>query len=178
MQRSDLGFTLMELILVTAISAILLSMATPYLGDFISNQRLSAATRTLQLELMYARAMAIAEHGNTVLCPSNTGELCLNSSLWHGGWILFQDQNGDRERQPNETLVRVSGALDGVEASSSRYRKRIRFLPNGTAVGTAMTITICPDIDTGNAHQLVIANSGSIRQVRSSGQAALIQCAV
>lgn len=177
MQRFKQGFTLMELVLVTAITAIMLSLATPYLGRFISNQRLSAAAQTLQLEIMYARAMAISEHRITVLCPSNTGEYCENSSTWDGGWILFNDRNGDRERQSSEPLIRVSAALEGVRASSSIHRKRVRFLPNGTAAGTAMTIWLCPMINTGTARKVVIANSGRIRQARLSASATMIQCA-
>ena len=167
----------MELILVTAITAILLTLATPYLGRFISNQRLTAAARTLHLEAMYARAMAISEQQVTVLCPSNAGEFCDNSSSWHAGWILFYDQNADRERQPGEELIRVSSALDGVRAKSSRFRKRIRFLPNGTAVGTTMSISICPQSHAGNAQKLVIANSGRIRHESLSGDIAVVQCA-
>jgi len=168
----------MELVLVTTITAIMLSLASPYLGRFISNQRLVAAARTVQLEAMYARAMAISEQQATVLCPSSSAQFCDNSSDWHTGWIVFQDKNADRERQPGEALIRVSSALEGVKATSSRFRRRIRFLPNGTAVGTAMSISICALTATGTAQKLVIANSGRIRQERSSGNTAMIQCEV
>jgi len=176
MQAHPHGFTLMELILTVTITAIILSLATPYLGRFISNQRLVAATRTLQLDAMYARATAVSGSRATVACPSAGGEFCDDSSAWHGGWILFLDNNADRDRQPGEELIRVSSALQGVQATSSRFRKRFRFLPNGTAVGTAMSISMCPQINMGTARKLVIANSGRVRQEVISGGDAVIQC--
>ena len=172
------GFTLMELLLVTAITGIILGLAAPHLGRFINNQRLSTATQSLQLAIMYGRAVAISKHQVTVLCPSTLGEYCDNTSSWHKGWIYFHDQNGDRERQNREPLLRVSAALEGVQATSSKYRKRIRFLPNGSAAGSAMTISVCPSGFITTARGIVIANSGRIRQTRSLSQAAVIQCLV
>ncbi len=167
----------MELLLVTAIMAILLGLATPHLGRFLSNQRLSAAAQTLQLEIMYGRAMAIADQKITVICPSNAGEFCDDSSAWQAGWIIFHDLNGDRERQEDEALLRITAALEGIKANSSVHRKRIRFMANGTAVGTAMTISVCPDFSAKSGRSIVIANSGRIRQIRLSENAAVIQCA-
>jgi type IV fimbrial biogenesis protein FimT len=177
MSRLRNGFTMMELVLVIAILAIILTMATPHLGRFVSNQRLSAAAQTLQLDIMYARAIAISEQRVMVLCPSQSGQHCDDTSTWHTGWIIFNDRNADREWQASEKLFRVTSVLAGVSASSSVFRKRIRFYPNGSAPGTAMTINLCPVRDNFSARAVVIANSGRIRQDRLAADAAMVQCA-
>ena len=170
------GYTLMEVMLVTVIMAILLAAATPHLGRFIDNQRVRVATQSLQLAAMHGRTLAISTHGSIVICPSDGAEYCDDSSGWHAGWIIFPDSNSDRERQENELPLRVAAPRKGVTATSSIHRKRIRFLPNGTAAGTAMTINVCANTKGGAARSLVIANSGRIRQTRLSPGAAMLQC--
>ena len=112
---------------------------------------------------MYTRNMAIALHESLVLCPSTDNLNCTENSDWHTGRLIFIDSNRDRKKQSGETLLRVGEAMHGVVAGSSQFRHTVRFLPDGTAAGSAMTISICAENDLTLGHGLVIANNGRVR---------------
>ncbi len=170
------GFTLLELMVTISILAISLSLAVPAMGDFIQNQRLRSDSGRLFMDLLYARSMAINQGQQIIICPSNSGSECSDEPTWELGWLLFIDTNNDREYQPSEQRLRVSAAMETLSVHSSIYRRKIRFFPDGSAAGSAATITICDPRGEKFARALVIANSGRVRQVRQSDQGIELVC--
>ncbi len=41
------------------------------------------------------------------LCKSNDGASCGTDARWHDGWILFYDENTNRQREEGELILRT-----------------------------------------------------------------------
>ncbi|MCF6225776.1 MAG: GspH/FimT family pseudopilin [Xanthomonadales bacterium] len=146
--------------------AITLSFGIPSLGDFIQNQRLRSENQRLHIDLLFARSMAVNQGQQVIICAASGGDSCADSPNWDQGWLIFIDNNNDREYQQSEQRLRIASAMDSLQARSSIYRRKIRFYPDGSAAGSAAKITICDSRGKNHAQGLVIANSGRIRQIR------------
>jgi prepilin-type N-terminal cleavage/methylation domain-containing protein len=66
------GFTLIEVLFVTAIATLLLTLAIPTYADFSARHQLAAATDTLVLELRQTRYDAV-QRGTTLYVTPNAG---------------------------------------------------------------------------------------------------------
>ena len=101
------GFTLLELMVVLAIAAVLMGLASPEMRDLIRRQRLDSAVADLHGAIDLARSQAIARGARVQLVPLEpTG---LN---WSRGWVVFIDANGDRRPSPGEEVIASHGAID------------------------------------------------------------------
>jgi type IV fimbrial biogenesis protein FimT len=73
--RRQRAFTLVELLIVVALTAVVLSLAAPSLRDFILVQRLKSMSAALVTDLQYARSEAVSRGKNVWVyfkLPSNT----------------------------------------------------------------------------------------------------------
>ena len=176
------GFTLLELMITISILLISMSLAVPALGSFIYNQRLRSDSARLHMDLLFARTMAVNQGQQIVVCPVESTPAdkllrsCSEEPIWEHGWLLFIDANNDRKYQASEHLLRVAMAMNGLTARSSIHRQNIHFFPDGSAVGSAATITICSLREKKSARALVISNSGRIRQVQQSDSTIGLDC--
>jgi len=165
------AFSALELIVAMAIVAILLGISIPAFKNYGWNLRMRTAMHTLRTDLNLARSRAISLGVETVICPapdsedSDTGPVCSGDSLWHTGWIVFADLNGDRQRQSTEPILSQAAATQFITISSSRYRNRLRFYPRGTAAGSNATILFCDQRGSAYAGAISLSNTGRIRLV-------------
>ena len=96
------GFTLVEMLVVMAISAILIAAAVPSFQSLIASTRASSASGTLVSSLEYARSEAIRRNQNVTVCrtaDANAPENVLacsdvaagnfDGNDWGSGWIVF-----------------------------------------------------------------------------------------
>ena len=164
MRNSIGGLTALELLIALTIITVLVSAGVPAFRAFGLNQRMNAAVTALQSDLQYARSESIHGSTHTVVCPGKAQSGCLVEQDWDRGWIVFSDPNADRTRQPEETLLRVGGALHQVAISSSQSRRRLHFFPNGTAPGSNTSILFCDARGMSHARQIRISNTGRIRR--------------
>ena len=67
------GFTLVELVVVMAIAAILLTLALPSFNDSIARRRVEGASNELSADLQYAKTQALNNNGDVSLITSLTG---------------------------------------------------------------------------------------------------------
>jgi type IV fimbrial biogenesis protein FimT len=102
--RRRRGFTLIELVVVLAISAVMMSVALPDLRQMIRSQQLKAAVHDLFGAVELTRTQAIARGGKVLLVPS--GDAALD---WSGGWVVFVDQDGDRRPGDGEEVIMRHG---------------------------------------------------------------------
>jgi len=157
------GFTALELIVTMAVVAILLSMSVPAFKNYGFNIRMKTAMEVLQSDLKLARGNAISHNIHTIICPTRNGLDCSGQSAWQNGWMVFTDLNSDRTKQQTEPLLKHSGELELLSITSPNSRNKLRFLPNGSAPGSNVSILFCDQRGASKAGIITISNSGRIR---------------
>jgi type IV fimbrial biogenesis protein FimT len=172
MRHRNAGFTLIELVTGLAIMAILAGIALPSLERLVERQRAAAATTSLMSHMALARMTAVSRNRRSVLCPSADGRLCETGNDWSRGWMLFLDDDGNREPDPGDEIVRVDlePTSRHLQVTSTNGRQQLRYLPDGRSAGTNLTISIC------NQHhellgQVIVNNMGRPRSERPKATA-------
>ncbi|MFC5510505.1 GspH/FimT family pseudopilin [Massilia jejuensis] len=107
------GFSLAELLIVTAIAALLLGVAVPDLGALLRAQQIRTATNDLFGAIGLARAQAIARNRTVIVMPRDAAGVD-----WTQGWTVFADRDGDGVPGAADEILAVHGALPaGVTAA-------------------------------------------------------------
>ena len=92
------GITLTELMLVTVILGIFLSLGVPSLNEYINLVRTSANQRDLVSSLKFAHSEAVKRSSSVSVCiaatTANTCDTDSNAS-WNQGWYVFTDSPPD-----------------------------------------------------------------------------------
>jgi type IV fimbrial biogenesis protein FimT len=162
--RHGTGLTVLELMVTLAVGAVLLSLAVPSFETFVNRQRMKAAVGSLHIDLLAARSQAVYRRGIVVACPGNPDGGCSGNADWSDGWIVFEDENNDRQRQPDETLIRRGHGHANVAIRAPASRTEIRFFPDGSSPGSNGSIGLCGRGGPAKARRLVISNIGRIRR--------------
>lgn len=102
--NSKHGFTLFELIVTLAISAIIVMIALPYFQQLMAKQELKKITYSLESSLKIARSHAFIHHSNVVICPTHDFNQCSNQN-WNTGFMIFIDRNKNRQIDNNEYIL-------------------------------------------------------------------------
>jgi type IV fimbrial biogenesis protein FimT len=107
------GFTLIEVMVVLAITVILSMIAAPSFKSLIAGQRARATSTDLYAALTLARSEAIKRNSQVTLQPA--------AATWQGGW---------RIPNPSDTghPVAVHGAVAGATITGPQS---VVYLPNG-----------------------------------------------
>lgn len=99
------GFTLIEVLVVVAIIAILLSVAAPNLVAFQRNSELRASASEFLAAVQAARVEAMKRGVDTYMVPASGGS-------WANGWIVFADTDLDQAlNTATDTVVMQTGAI-------------------------------------------------------------------
>jgi type IV fimbrial biogenesis protein FimT len=110
------GYTLTELLVVTAIVAILLAIGVPSYRYVTNSYRMSGEVNGLLGDLQFARGEAIKEGQTVTVCVSRDGANCdVGSTTWQEGWIVFQDPTNIGTVDPGETVLRAQSAFNGTD---------------------------------------------------------------
>jgi type IV fimbrial biogenesis protein FimT len=161
------GFTLIELMVVLAIIALLVTVGAPSMRTYFSNSASDSAQQRLFVHLMQARNHAITNQASVTVAPNDVttgiGILATGGGVnWGLGWKTFIDANsngkydsasevllGQQSSFGNDIQIRsTAGVLDSATP--------IIFLANGgsTSVGT-LSIGALGCVGT-NAHTIQI----------------------
>jgi type IV fimbrial biogenesis protein FimT len=165
------GATLLELMVVLAVSAILLGIGIPSFAAFTSSSRLASATNELVSSLHLARSEAIKRNSRTVMCTSATGTACADSGGWHQGWLVFHDANNNAGLDAGETVFLARQALPaGFSLTGNQHvSKYISYTPGGatkliSGAFQAGTLILCNESGSLNsARKVVISSTGRPR---------------
>ncbi len=169
--RCSAGFTLTELLVVIAVTAVLLAVAVPSMARMIDSTRLTSYSNSFLAAMYLARSEAIKHNGRVAMCKSDDGLRCTAGGGWDQGWIVFHDPNDNGVADAGELIVHHTQALAGGfklwgNQSVARY---ISFIPSGrtrlaSGAFQAGTLTLCKESGgTVQARQIVINNAGRAR---------------
>ena len=134
------GFTLIELIVTITIAGILVAIATPYLGSFISSTRLTTQANELLTDLNTARSEAVKRASYVGVCASTSGSSCTSGGSFLNGWIVFLDADNSGTWTSGDSIIKVHGALDGGNTTVSGSSTVI-FNSSGSLENSSSTIT-------------------------------------
>jgi type IV fimbrial biogenesis protein FimT len=162
---------LVELLMVLAIAAVLLTVAMPGMAALIQSSRLAAATNDLLASLHFSRSEAIKRGARAVMCVSADGDSCAPTGGWHQGWLIFHDADNNAARGADERVMLVQPPLDpGVRVTGNLHVSRyISFAPSGgtllvSGAFQAGTLTLCNEAGAGR--RIVISSTGRARIVK------------
>ena len=88
---SHAGFTLPEALTTLSVLSVLVTGVIPGMNDMVQNNRITSSTNEFIAHLYLSRSEAVKTGNNVIMCPSNDGVACNKTSLWHSGWIVFQE---------------------------------------------------------------------------------------
>lgn len=97
---------MIELMVVLAVAAILLSVGVSGFYGLVQNQRLTTAANGFFSALHLTRSEAIQRGGRVDLVPAD-------SVNWANGWIIFIDQNANQKMDSSEHLIFSQGPVSG-----------------------------------------------------------------
>jgi type IV fimbrial biogenesis protein FimT len=129
------GFSLSELLVALAITALLLALAAPGFARQRGVAALRAASYETLAALQLARRMALARGQSVTVCPSADGVVC---SFAGTEWLLFANVAGgtDSRREGADELLRRWTLPSGVVVSGTRGYAAFQPRP-----GAAVTVT-------------------------------------
>jgi type IV fimbrial biogenesis protein FimT len=122
--RRDRGFSLVELMIGVVLASLILGIGLPTFQDFITEQRLRAASADLHIALMTARSEAIKRNRVVELKPIAGG--------WSDGWVIPSPIDDDpdilRFKQTGEVAIdETDGALEAKFTPMGRVLSPVNF---------------------------------------------------
>ena len=140
MLARDYGFSLLELLMTIAVTALILTLGLPSFGALKARHAQRVELDALFHAVHHARKASIMRKEAVSLCPSRDGSTCSPGRDWSGGFLVFA--NSDRDEPPaldaGEVLLHRHRASESVKITANRrgFTLRATFLraTNGTLV--------------------------------------------
>lgn len=101
--------TLMELLMVIAILATLVGVATPGMRHWVDATRVGTQVRAYLSDLQLTRTEAIRRGERVVMCATSMPDTCSALPGWHQGWLMFVDLNNNAQVDQGEFILRRQG---------------------------------------------------------------------
>jgi type IV fimbrial biogenesis protein FimT len=135
MNRQNLGFTLIELIITMVIAAIVVTIGVPSFRNIILNNTRVAQVNEFVGALNLARSEAAKSGLRATICRSADGATCATDTtgVWGSGWIVYVDRNQDSSLSSGET-IKVQGSIPQsfTLQTSGALTQSVTYLANGT----------------------------------------------
>lgn len=135
--KKQIGFTLLELMVVIAIMGILVGMAAPSYRSMIERQRIRSALNEWQNSFYFAQREAMRLKEPVILCGSDDGATCSQpGNSFNNGWIVVTESGRILEDNnfSNPQLELVIGG--------NAFRNGVRFAANGRTNAAFATFTV------------------------------------
>jgi len=174
--HTDKGFTLLELLVVVAISGILLGVGLPAMGALIERNQFKAEVSALHRAVALSRSMAVYRGETVSLCPLDNRGNCTDK--WNDSLSVFADTDRNGVLDDNETLISVLPALSENSLRLTRDFNRssaVMFYPTGSAFGRNGTMTICLRSTPKLSATISISGSGRIRMGKDQDNDGLVE---
>lgn len=191
--KKQTGFTLMEMMVVLAIAAVLITAGLPQLSIFFKGTRMVTNTNDLVAGLQISRSQAIKEGGFVTICKTDADtdpqKCVVGSGGWEKGWIVFVDTGGNVGvfEADDGPIVRLNTGASGTGVTITEDNTSIqdfitftsRGLPKTGGASVSGVFSICDDRGVTNTSGNVVARGvelGASGRVRSTNVAAKITC--
>lgn len=168
MKRS--GFTLLEMLVMLAMIAILVTIAVPSYAFLINAGRLTTATNDMLLALHMARSEAIKQRTRVTICktsaPDASTPVCDPAAEWQQGWLLFVDGGTWGRIDVGDVILwRHQDISAWADISTGKtFSHYVSYLPAGVSQGSGGlrndTIRICVS---GNRRDIIVNIAGRPR---------------
>lgn len=131
------GFTLVELLVVLAVAAILLTMAVPGYAFLANASRLAAATNDLMTAVQLARSEAIKRGVRVTVCKSGGSvTACDAAADWQSGWLVFVDTGAQGVVDGGDAVLWVRASSEPqIEIDTTNFSDYISYRANGVSQG-------------------------------------------
>ncbi len=153
---NNLGFTLIELMIVVAIIGIGSSIGMPSLMSAINEQKLTAQANDMIASLNFARSTSVKRR--QVITIRNVG-------TWAAGWNIFVDEDGNGAINGADAILKTYPALTegSVAITGNNFTNFISYSPNGRANNLGNFEFCPPSSDVDSSRKVFIAGSGRMR---------------
>ncbi len=171
------GFTLLELLVTLAVTAIVLTQVAPAFRTMMLDSRRAAAVNDLLAALAFARSETFKRGRHVVLCPAGDDDDCAGAgAAWQAGWLVFV--NTDRDQPPvvdgDEPVLYRHEPLAGLDIRANRaafaYRPFGRHATNGTVV-------VCDPRGPAFARAVIVSPTGRPRVAATLATGEPVECA-
>lgn len=141
--RNSLGMTLLELLIVIAITAILGVIAIPNFVNMVSHNRIVSESNLLLGMLTFARGEAIKRNEKVALCKSVDGVWCSNGAnvYWNHGIIIFVDSNANKTRDKAEAIIRSELPFSTIDKIEFNNGNALVYRANGASSGGTFIVS-------------------------------------
>ncbi|MEM0909393.1 MAG: GspH/FimT family pseudopilin [Pseudomonadota bacterium] len=158
------GLTLIELMVVVAVSAILVGVVAPNVQNITNRNQVTSDINSTSAALRFARFTAVDQLKDVVVCPSANFATC-NTADWDLAKIVFIDRNENGNRDANEALLHTTDKVADTNAMTAPDRSVI-FTRTGTA-DQPIEINLCAHSqDNSLARQISINANGRVKLSR------------
>ena len=156
--RKTQGFTLLEVMVTTAIFAILIAAGLPQMSSWVQSNQMNSRASTIASLLRAARSEALTRNNSVTLATDGSaGDWASPLTMYmdtNGGNDAFSESDGDVLIQEID-LSTERATING----NDRANRYISFSGDGRLdeAGQSVIIAVCNGVDTTNA-QLITVN--------------------
>lgn len=142
-RQTTRGFSLIEITVVVAILAVILSIAVPSFSQWFASTRLTAQANDLVADMLYARAEAASRGVQAVICPSTNSSTCAASNNWATGRVVRLTSLGASTPSVPKITAILSGGntLVGTDGGDAEVTQ-ITFNPYGGIIVGSNTLPL------------------------------------
>jgi type IV fimbrial biogenesis protein FimT len=164
-RRAAAGFTVIELMIVMAVTAILLALATPNLRGVLERNQLLGQANELAGAMALARSEAVSRGVQAGVCASDDdGATC--GAAWTGNdVVVFIDENNDGSFTAGERVLKVLTTSPDLTVTGGANEFIFRSNGFGVITDADLNLTVCHE-GTTNCRQVQVRPSGIVSVVR------------
>lgn len=166
-----------ELVVTTALVAIVGALAVPSFNQMLLNGERTASVNNFFHALFLARSEAVKRGQIVSLCRSVDQRSCAPRSVpWTVGWIVFVNRDRDEPatRDEDEELLAAYEGWPGGTISSNRVTYSFRPHVQGVVNGT---IVFCDARGSAHARAIIISHTGRPRVSQKDSSGKPLKCA-
>ena len=160
------GFTLIEMMMVLAIAAVMITVAVPSFRTFTQNAKLTKQVNLLAASISTARGEAAKRGQRVVVCQTadvtDLDNVCEGTAgTWSSGWIIFSDADNDESIDVGTDVVVGSYQTEpGVTLLTDAGASLVFNSDGSTREGNSITFAVCDSRGVSKGKELAVATTG------------------